>query len=30
VGSTVLRTDTDGALAVTDEGGRLATATNPR
>lgn len=30
LGSTVLRTDTDGAIAVTDEGGRLATATNPR
>jgi competence protein ComEC len=30
VGSTVLRTDTDGELAVTDEGGRLATATDPR
>ena len=30
VGSTVLRTDTDGEIAVTDEGGRLATATNPR
>ena len=30
LGSTVLRTDLDGELAVTDEGGRLATATNPR
>ena len=30
VGSTVLRTDTDGELAVTDEGGRLAAVTNPR
>ncbi|QMU75565.1 MBL fold metallo-hydrolase [Streptacidiphilus sp. PB12-B1b] len=30
VGSTVLRTDTQGELAVTDEGGRLAAATDPR
>jgi competence protein ComEC len=30
VGSTVLRTDTQGELAVTDEDGRLAAATEPR
>ena len=30
VGSTVLRTDIEGDLAVTDDGGHLATATNPR
>ena len=30
VGSTVLRTDTQGELAVTDQGGRLAAATDPR